>query len=249
MTSLFADRRFVFRPALSISTVLSLLILFSLGSWQLQRLEWKRGLIEAVETRVGLEPVNLSDALVRRAAGEDIEYLPVKISGVFQHDNEVLMFGQHERAAGVFVFTPLRVDPAAVNNSLIYVNRGFAPQSAANAAARVDAAVQEEVTVAGLFRAAETLHPPASWFRSTKQSGDGLWWVRDPTLFASAAGLEAPAFYVDSFGGESPGPFPEGGVTRLEFSNRHLEYAWTWFGLAGTLIAVWVAFSFPRFRH
>ena len=41
---------------------------------------------------------------------------------------------------------------------------------------------------------------------------------------------------------------PRGGVTRLDLPNRHLEYALTWYGLALTLIGVFVAFARGRLR-
>ncbi len=46
-----------------------------------------------------------------------------------------------------------------------------------------------------------------------------------------------------------PGGWPKGGVTRLELPNRHLEYALTWYGLAGALVAVFAAFAITRWRQ
>ena len=47
----------------------------------------------------------------------------------------------------------------------------------------------------------------------------------------------------------APGGWPKGGVTRLELPNRHLEYALTWYGLAGALVAVFIAFAATRWRQ
>jgi surfeit locus 1 family protein len=47
---------------------------------------------------------------------------------------------------------------------------------------------------------------------------------------------------------EPPGGLPKGGVTRLQLPNRHLEYAVTWYGLALTLIGVYLAFAISRWR-
>jgi len=59
-----------------------------------------------------------------------------------------------------------------------------------------------------------------------------------------AAGSARTTFdgYLDMVG-ETEGQWPKSGVTRLDFSNRHLEYAMTWYGLALTLVGVWFAFS------
>ena len=45
-----------------------------------------------------------------------------------------------------------------------------------------------------------------------------------------------------------PGGLPRGGVTRLDLPNRHLEYALTWYGLAATLVGVYLAFVISRLR-
>jgi surfeit locus 1 family protein len=44
----------------------------------------------------------------------------------------------------------------------------------------------------------------------------------------------------------NPGGLPIGGVTQVELSNNHLQYAITWYGLALTLVAVYVGFSLRR---
>ncbi len=46
-----------------------------------------------------------------------------------------------------------------------------------------------------------------------------------------------------------PGGWPKGGTTRLQLTNRHLEYALTWYGLAATLIAVFAAYAATRWRR
>ena len=128
--------------------------------------------------------------------------------------------------------------------NVVYVNLGFAPQNIEEfEIAESDTASSVEIT--GLFRTAERVTPPASWFRTTDHSLDGLWFVRDPILFADHAGLTTIPYYIDSFAVEGR-EWPKGGTTRLAFNNRHLEYALTWFGLAATLFGVWLAFSLPR---
>ncbi|WDI33100.1 hypothetical protein PUV54_07810 [Hyphococcus flavus] len=229
--------RFQFRPALTVFAMAALGILVILGTWQLQRLEWKRGLIAKVEERVSSEPIPFEQALDRSEAGEDMEYTPVRLSGEWRPHNEALVFGAINGKPGAFFFTPLQTAP----DQTIFINRGFAPQEATNLADIKDG--PDDIT--GLFRTSETLSPPASWFRPTKKSADGLWFVRDPQLMASQSGMQTPPYYIDQF--EIPGrEWPKGGTTRLDFNNRHLEYALTWFGLALTLIGVWIAFSLQK---
>lgn len=235
-------RYFHFRPVLTIFAALGLAILVSLGMWQLKRLQWKVGLIEKVEQRLDAAPVPFGEAVRRAEAGEDMEYVPVRFTGRINPADSARVFGSYEAAPGYYYFAPLEDQ----GGRTVYVNFGFVPQSASGG--RLFEGVSTEtklLEVTGLFRSAEQPSPPASWFRSVEQSADGLWFVRDPSRFAQSAGIKAVPYYVDSFAMEGR-EWPRGGTTRLDFNNRHLEYALTWFGLAATLIGVWFAFSLPK---
>ena len=64
------------------------------------------------------------------------------------------------------------------------------------------------------------------------------------------APVSAP-FFVEqeaATGAPVPGVWPRPGVTDLKLANRHLEYALTWWGLAATLIGVYLAFAWTRFK-
>jgi surfeit locus 1 family protein len=66
---------------------------------------------------------------------------------------------------------------------------------------------------------------------------------------AQARSLERVApFYVEADATPNPGGWPRGGQTRLNLPNNHLQYALTWYGIALTLIGVFVAFAWPRLR-
>ncbi len=245
-SDMISNRKFLFRPVLTICMALGMAVLISLGSWQVKRLQWKSGLIAKVEQRLGAAPIAFDDAVRRAEAGEDMEYVPVRL--VAQKPDRApigssaRVFGSYEAVPGYFYFAPLKTDGA----TNVFVNFGFVPQTETDVvfpdAAMGDAGAME---VTGLFRTAEKMSPPASWFRPVEQSADGLWFVRDPTLFADRAGVSTVPYYIDSFAIEGRA-WPKGGTTRLKFNNRHLEYALTWFGLAATLFGVWLAFSLPK---
>jgi surfeit locus 1 family protein len=243
LAGIIGNRRFLFRPVLTICVLAGLAMLVSLGAWQLKRLDWKQGLIAKIEARAEAPPLALEEAIARADAGEDMEYAPVRVRGRVQPDLEARLFGSYEGAAGIYLFAvvePQDLDP------LVYVNLGFVPQSVPNASAEAplyQALGNLEIT--GLFRYREELSPPASWFQSAEQSSDGLWFVRDPLRFAKAAQIEASPYYIDSFARDGA-PWPKGGTTRLDFRNNHLDYALTWFGLAIVLFGVWLILSLPK---
>ncbi|WP_375201444.1 SURF1 family protein [Hyphococcus sp.] len=231
--------RFPFRPLLTVVSVIALALLVTLGSWQMRRLEWKQSLIAQVEARVDAAPIPFAEAVRRAAAGETMEYMPVTIAGRVKGQNEARVFGTYDGAPGVYIFAPVETGAGPV-----YVNRGFAPQENLDVPCFCDDDAEEEI-ITGLFRTAEKPSPPASWFQPKGKSVDGLWYIRDPKAFAADAGLNAPAYYIDQSAVDGR-DWPKGGTTRLDFNNRHLEYALTWFGLAATLAGVWVAFSLKK---
>ncbi|HNS87959.1 MAG TPA: SURF1 family cytochrome oxidase biogenesis protein, partial [Parvularculaceae bacterium] len=98
--------KFTFRPGLAVAVLVALAILISLGVWQLQRLEWKRGVIAQMTERLSAAPIAFDDAMSREAAGENMEYQPVFLEGVYAHDLETRVFGTYDGAAGVYVFPP-----------------------------------------------------------------------------------------------------------------------------------------------
>ncbi len=224
------------------------LILIGLGTWQLERLRWKEGVIATVEARAAQPPAPLPDpatwsALTREAD----EYRRVRLSGRFDHARETLVYmvrGDDEpglKGPGFLVITPL-IRP---DGPPVLVNRGFVPQDRRDPASRSAGQVTGPVTVTGLIRMPEE----ASMFVPANDPARNAFYRRDPAGIAAARGLDGAApFIVDAEAGEVPGGLPQGGATRLRFPNRHLEYAMTWYGLAATLAGVCIALLWARRR-
>jgi surfeit locus 1 family protein len=230
---------------LTLCAGLAFAALISLGVWQLQRREWKEDLIARAEARLASAPIPFDEALARAESGEDMNYQPVRLAGVYAHDLQSSVFGVHDGAAGVLLFTPLETpDPKTGGRRLVYVNRGFVPQIVAQAGGA--SRPQGEVIVEGLFRAPERRAGFARAFRPKDQPEDNLYFIRDPAVLAARHAISAPDYYVDGSNRESAGEWPRGGLTRIEFSNRHFEYALTWFALAGALAVIYARLSVER---
>jgi surfeit locus 1 family protein len=227
-----------FRPALTAATALALIALLSLGFWQLQRLAWKNALIAQVEARVGGAPIPFAEAHQRAMRGEAMEYQPVFLEGAYAHAQERRVYGLSDGASGVYVFTPIIAADGAV-----WVNRGFAPDAFAAPDQRADGAPAGVIRIEGLYREPERPQGFERMVRPADHAGEGRYYTRDPALFGVAA---APRAYIDSNGRENAAQWPKGGATRLSFSNRHLEYALTWFGLAAALVGVFAAASLRK---
>ena len=227
---------FAFRPALTALAALGLLVLIGLGTWQVARLQWKTDLIARTEAMVASPPVALYDTLPAPR-----EYRPVRVTGGFVTDRTVHVSGTWAGRPGFYVFQPFQPDQG---RALILVNRGFV--SAEDRQATYTLPDADALT--GLVR---FYQGAGLGLLDAPPDPDGLtvYDRRRATLtapFRDLAGgsraedeLFAP-FYLDS---TLPTETPRGNTTRLDFTNRHLGYAITWFGLAGGLLLVFLLMS------
>ena len=220
--------------------------LVGLGNWQMRRLDWKQGLIGSIAERQHAAPVTLELAEERASLGGDVEYTRVKVEGQLLNDREIHLYALDDKyGPGFHVITPLRL----ADGSIALVNRGFVPNDLKDPGKRAAGQLTSDVVFTGLLRQAneQTMFVPAN------DPGRNIWYWRDVDAMAGTLGADATRVHKYVVDAEAepapPGGWPKGGVTRLELPNRHLEYALTWYGLAGTLVAVFIAFALARWRQ
>lgn len=227
------------RIAIVLAVAAGLAVLCSLGWWQVQRLHWKQALIAEVTARIKSPPRALQDVVDAYARGGDVDYMPVTLSGRFDHSAELYYFTTNEGQSGWDVFTPMALD----GGRTIIVNRGFVPATMRDPATRREGQVEGVVEVEGLARNPLTEKPNPLIPDNQPEKRQFFW--RSLGEMAAAAGVEPDAMlpiYVDAGATPNPGGWPRGGTTIVSFPNNHLGYAITWFGLAAALLAVGVAF-------
>lgn len=229
--------------------VILFLGLLVLGSWQVQRMGWKHELIARVDARVHAPPVPAPGLAqwpeVSRASHE---YLRVSLSGRFLHEQEALVQATTVLGAGFWVLTPLQFHDGTV----VWINRGFVPPAAREPSRRGAAQPDGEVKVTGLLRISE---PGGAFLRDNAPAAD-RWHSRDVQALTRSRNLpmdKVAPYFIDQDAAKgaasavaSPsavGPWPVGGLTVVRFSDNHLIYALTWYGLAlgllAALIYVW----------
>lgn len=136
------------REPFSISTALIPITAFVLGTWQVQRLDWKTRLIAKFEDRLIRDPLPLPPHIDPSVVSE-FDYRRVLATGRFRHDQEMLV-GPRMRDGqdGFMVITPLE----RKDGSTILVNRGWISKKHRSQRTRPDSLVQGTVTVQGLLR-------------------------------------------------------------------------------------------------
>ena len=240
-----ARPRSVARIILAIIGLLLTVLFAGLGTWQVQRLQWKLALIERVESRVSAPPVAPpSPARWSLVSRESDEYRHVRLAGHFLYEYSTPVQAVSELGAGFWLVTPL----CTPDGSIVLVNRGFIPLAGNKAgrypARRADGKACAAVagtphSFTGLLRIAE----PGGGFLRENDPVNNRWFSRDVAGIAAARGLHNVApYFVDAARAQDAAGAPErpvGGLTVISFQNNHLVYAITWYALALMVAGAW----------
>jgi surfeit locus 1 family protein len=231
---------------LAVLATLSLGVLLTLGTWQVQRLQWKEALIATIDERMEAAPRPLNDIETQLATTGDIEYWPIELEGTFRHEGERHFFATHQGASGYFVYTPFELE----RGRFLLVNRGFVPFDRKDPATRADGQVDGVVSVRGLVR--ERLAEKPSFIVPENDPAGNVFYWKDLGVMAETSGVGAGEnylpFFVDADAAPNPGGLPVGGVTIVDMPNNHLQYAVTWYGLALALTGVTGVWLWRRWR-
>ena len=211
----------------------------SLGIWQVERRAWKLDLIARVDQRVHAPaaPLASSNQWPQVSVATD-EYRHLQVSGRFLNDRETLVKAVTRLGSGFWVMTPFELP----DGRTLLVNRGFVPPESRERGARSATEINAPVTLTGVLRLSE----PSGGFLRHNDAPGNHWYSRDVDAIAQARSLQHVApFFLDADGPAVPATvtttadqanatpaWPVGGLTVISFSNNHLIYALTWFGLA-----------------
>jgi surfeit locus 1 family protein len=213
-----------------------LAVLIGLGVWQLQRLAWKEGLIARIESRTKGDPIALKKVIAMSREGRDPSYYRVRVEGRFHHAKERYLYTvSSDGKVGWDVITPLET----ADGDVVLVDRGFVPDELKDPASRPSGQVESVVAVMGIVRSPET----QGLFTPDNEAAANRWFWRDLPAMARSAfpdgTVQVAPFFLEAEQTDIPGGWPQGGQTRLEIPNNHLQYAVTWFLLAACLLVIY----------
>ncbi|MEM7519870.1 MAG: SURF1 family protein [Pseudomonadota bacterium] len=201
-------------------------ILLWLGTWQVQRLAWKEGVIAEIDARIADTPVPLPAAPDPATDA----YLPVTVTGQFRGDTLRVLVSQKDIGAGYRLITPLVTDAGD-----ILVDRGFIAVDDKGIATP-----DGPITVTGNLQ----------WPRETDgytpepDRDRNIWFARDVPPLAIELNTREVLVVATAVTGDDPviAPLP---VDTSRIPNDHLQYAITWYALA----AVWVVMTLLFLRR
>ncbi len=235
------------RPAslllLTILAALSIVILCGLGFWQLQRMGEKRAFLDRLAAQRSVAPAAVPEPAMWPTLDLDrVDLSRVTASGVWLPQASatvrVAMGAPQpgERRLGGFgryLITAMRLD----NGAVVLVNRGFAPEEMHAALPAPTGRAQ----ITGILRKPEA----SNSFTPPSDPAQRDFHTRDPAAIAAALNLRAAPFLIEAErSGDAMTPPVGTDIAELirRVPNNHLQYAFTWFGLAAALAAVFIAF-------
>lgn len=211
-------------------TILALIPItaFCLGTWQVQRLDWKTKLIAKFEDRLVRSPLPLPPRIDPEAV-QEFDYRRVYAEGKLRHDKEMLVGPRmHDGRDGYFVITPLERD----GGSTILINRGWVSKEKRFQQDRDPSALpQGETRISGLIR-----EPwKRNMFTPNNVPAQGKFYFPDVKQMAEYVGCEpvwieetmTPNLLV-SYDREAKG-IPIGRTPEVNLRNNHLQYIVTWY--------------------
>jgi surfeit locus 1 family protein len=227
-----APRRFGF--GLAAAVTVCVLILVSLGTWQLQRMAWKQSLIARIDA-LKAAPAEPLEVVLRRLPDQiDIDYVRAQVAcPTLERLPTLRLYGLRDGVSGYRLIAACPVDAPPYRT--ILVDRGFIPREVVDTPTTPQDLGQP---IIGVLRKGD----PGSVFTPKNNPERNDWYRRDTAAMAATLNAPYPApifLMLESPAPHGPGPAPAPLPT--DIPNRHFEYALTWFGLALALIGVYIA--------
>ncbi len=200
-------------------------ILVALGTWQIQRLTWKSAILDEIDTVIAGEP----QILPRVISPSEQRYLPVTLDGTLDSGALYVLVSVKRRGPGWRVISPF----TTTDGRRVLLDRGFIPTEAKSAA-----------LASGPAHVLGNMHWPDDRNSSTPENdvANNTWFARDIQQMSEALDTEPLLIITREMSpadkGMTPLPVDSSGV-----ANDHLQYAVTWFSLAGIWIlmtGVWI---------
>ncbi len=208
--------------------LLLLALTVGLGAWQVERLHWKRRILDAIAHAEAAAPVPLVPGIV------PTQFERVTVRGRLDPGREAAYASDVRDVGGVPTFGVFLLEPLLRPGAPpVLVDLGWVP---ATTSGRPSVRLGGERTVIGFVRRPEhpALFTPAP-DRATRQ-----FYALDPVAIAAAIGLDTQVapFTVVTLRQPGDPAFPDGDATLPRPANNHLQYAVTWFTLAAITAAM-----------
>jgi surfeit locus 1 family protein len=217
---------------IAVASIIGIIILVSLGVWQVQRLQWKQNLLANIAENQAAPPLTLDAALKAVEANENVEFRRVTTRGTFMHEAERHLLSIMDGKPAWQIVTPFQSEEGVV----VLVDRGAVLEDLRDPATRATTNPQGVQTMTGIIR---LRRESQSLFAPDNDPEKNLyyWWDL-PSMMRDAdppANSRIALFVLQQAPLANDTGFPRPQPVAVNISNNHLQYALTWFALAAVL--------------
>ena len=198
-----------------------ILILISLGFWQIYRLNWKLELIEQIENSLKNDPVELSNI-------EKKNYLRIKTSGNIDFDKQIYLYNLNDAGKPGFEV----INPIKIGDENYLVNRGWIPFEKKDLP---EINLVDQNQIVGTLM----LQTKPSTFKPENDIEKNYWFTLNREDISKFTGRNFSE-YVIYLNGDYKIPKPR--VITAKISNNHKKYAITWFSMAISILLIYLYF-------
>ena len=198
-----------------------ILVLISLGFWQIYRLNWKLNLITQIENSLKNEPIELNKSNKKN-------YLRIKTSGIIDFDKQIYLYNLNESGKPGFEV----INPILINNENYLINRGWIPfeKKGLN-----EINIFDQNNIIGTLM----MQSKSSIFKPDNDIKKNYWFTLNRDDVFSFTGKRFSK-YIIYLNGDFDIPKPR--VITAKISNNHKKYAITWFSMAISILLLYLYF-------
>ena len=198
-----------------------IIILASLGTWQLVRLNWKIKLINEIETSLKNDPIKLSDSGIKN-------YQRIKTFGTLDFNKQIYLYSLNKKGEPGFEV----ITPAKFNDENYLLNRGWIPFNKKNSK---EINIFDQANIIGILKK----QTKANMFKPSNNIEENYWFTLDRTNIFQYTGKKFSPFLIyhnDNL------ELPKSKIITANISNNHKKYAITWFSLAISILFIYLYF-------
>ena len=198
-----------------------ILVLLSLGFWQLYRLSWKLDLINQIENSLKVEPIELQNV-------EKKNYLRIKTSGQIDFEKQIYLYNLNENGKPGFEV----INPIKIGDEDYLINRGWISFDKKN---KPEINIIDQKNIIGTLM----LQSKSSSFKPKNEIDKNYWFTLDREDILKFTGRKFSK-YIIYLNGSYENPRPK--LITAKISNNHKKYAITWFSMAISILLIYLYF-------
>jgi surfeit locus 1 family protein len=209
--------------------------LLALGTWQLQRLHWKEGVLAQQQAAQHTPPLSLEKLITLPEAAQ--QFRTIRLEGQFLPEKRLLLgIRAFEGKSGYYSIIPFKISGGAFDGTHLLVTLGWLPFETAKDW-QPPKTFSKTVEITAVTRPAVV----PTWLTPPNKPDKGEWYSLYIPEIASFYGLKPFLPFpvqltqpLEDINQQMPLILPQ----QLELTNNHLQYAITWYVLAGVLVVM-----------